>query len=96
VLALGYQIDSSVMAHVAQREMLHPQVSATGGRIPGRLDHTIMILSISVIVLAGLLLSFVAQTITNPLKDVISGVRALSHGDYAYSIKPGGNRGRTG
>jgi signal transduction histidine kinase len=57
-----------------------------------RVNHTIMILGISVIVLAGLLLSFVAQTITNPLEDLISGVKALAHGDYAYSIKPGGNR----
>jgi hypothetical protein len=53
-----------------------------------RLNRTIVILGLSAIVLAGLLLSFVSRTITQPLDDLVAGVRALAEGDYAYSSKP--------
>jgi signal transduction histidine kinase len=38
-----------------------------------------------------LLLSFVAQTITHPLDNLVSGVRALAMGNYTYSITPRGS-----
>ena len=57
----------------------------------GKLDQTILALGISALVCAGLLLSFVAGTITRPMDNLLAGVRALAHGDYAFSIKPRGS-----
>jgi signal transduction histidine kinase len=56
-----------------------------------RLTRTIVILGLSAMVLTGLLLSFVSRTITHPLDNLVSGVRALANGDYAYSINPRGS-----
>jgi signal transduction histidine kinase len=55
------------------------------------LNRTIVILGISAVVLATLLLGFVSRTITRPLEDLVSGVRALTKGDYTYSIRPRGS-----
>src|SRR5271163_4495394 len=56
-----------------------------------RLNRTILILGLTAIVVAGLLLTFVSRTITHPLDELLAGVRALAHGDYAYTIKPRGS-----
>jgi signal transduction histidine kinase len=56
-----------------------------------RLNRTIFLLGISAVALAALLLSFVAQTITHPLDNLVSGVRALALGNYTYSITPRGS-----
>jgi signal transduction histidine kinase len=56
-----------------------------------RLNRTILILGISALVIAGLFLSFVSKTITHPLDELVSGVRALAKGDYGYSINPRGS-----
>ena len=56
-----------------------------------RLNRMIFLLGISAVALAALLLSFVAQTITHPLDDLVSGVRALAMGNYTYSITPRGS-----
>jgi len=56
-----------------------------------RLNRTIFVLGLSAIVVAGLLLTFVSRTITHPLDELLAGVRALAHGDYAYTIKPRGS-----
>jgi len=56
------------------------------------LNRLIVILGISVVLLSTVLLGFVARTITRPLDNLVSGVRALSAGDYTYSIQPRGSR----
>ena len=56
-----------------------------------RLNRTILILGLSAMVLAGLLLNFVARTVTHPLDELVSGVRALAQGNYEYSINPRGS-----
>ena len=56
-----------------------------------RLNRTILLLGISAAALAAVLLGFVAQTITHPLDNLVSGVRALAVGDYTYSITPRGS-----
>jgi signal transduction histidine kinase len=56
-----------------------------------RLNRTILLLGISAVALAALLLSFVSQTITHPLDNLVSGVRALAVGNYTYSITPRGS-----
>ena len=53
-----------------------------------RLNWTILVLAISAILLAAILLRFVSSTITRPLDNLVSGVRALAKGDYTYSITP--------
>jgi signal transduction histidine kinase len=56
-----------------------------------RLNRTIFVLAISAVVLAALLLGFVSRTITHPLDNLVSGVRALAAGDYTYTITPRGS-----
>src|SRR5713226_5333043 len=56
-----------------------------------RLNRTIFILGASAVLLGALLLSFVSRTITHPLDNLVSGVRALAAGDYMFSITPRGS-----
>jgi signal transduction histidine kinase len=56
-----------------------------------RLNRMIVILVLSVVLFAALILTLVSRTITRPLDNLLSGVRALGSGDYAYSIKPRGS-----
>jgi signal transduction histidine kinase len=56
-----------------------------------RLNRTIFLVGISAVILAAILLTFVSGTITQPLDNLVSGVRALAGGDYAYSITPQGS-----
>jgi signal transduction histidine kinase len=55
------------------------------------LNRTIFGLALSAVVLAALLLGFVSRTITHPLDNLVSGVRALAAGDYTYSITSRGS-----
>jgi signal transduction histidine kinase len=55
------------------------------------LNRTILLLGISAVALAAVLVGFVARTITHPLDNLVSGVRALAVGDYTYSITPRGS-----
>jgi signal transduction histidine kinase len=55
-----------------------------------RLNRTIYILGASAVVFGALLFGFVSRRITKPLDNLVSGVRALAAGDYAYSITPEG------
>src|SRR5438034_9903320 len=48
-------------------------------------------IGISTVFLGALLLSFVSRTITHPLDNLVSGVRALAAGDYMFSITPRGS-----
>src|SRR4029077_9482678 len=56
-----------------------------------RLNRTIFVGGISAVFFALLLLRFVSGTITRPLDNLVSGVRALAAGDYTYSITPRGS-----
>jgi signal transduction histidine kinase len=56
------------------------------------LNTTVLVLGTAAVLLAALLLSFVARTITRPLENLVFGVRALAGGDYAYSITPRGSQ----
>jgi len=56
-----------------------------------RLNRMIVVLVISAVLFAALILTFVSRTITRPLDNLLSGVRALGGGDYAYSIRPRGS-----
>ena len=56
-----------------------------------QLNRTILVVGISAVLLALLLLRFVAGTITRPLDNLVSGVRALAAGDYTYAITPRGS-----
>lgn len=56
-----------------------------------RLNRTIFVVGATAVLLAGLLVGFVARTITKPLDNLVAGVRALATGDYQYSITPRGS-----
>ncbi len=56
-----------------------------------RLDRTILVLGACAVVFGGLLFGFVARTVTRPLDNLVSGVRALAAGDFSYSITPKGS-----
>ena len=56
-----------------------------------RLNRMIVILVISAVLFAAVILTFVSRTITRPLDNLLSGVRALGGGDYTYSITPRGS-----
>ncbi len=56
-----------------------------------QLNRTIAVVGLTTIVLAFLLLRFVAGTITHPLDNLVAGVRALAAGDYTYTITPRGS-----
>jgi signal transduction histidine kinase len=56
-----------------------------------RLDFSIYILGGLAVLLGGLLIAFVARTITRPLDNLVAGVKALASGDFTYSITPQGS-----
>jgi signal transduction histidine kinase len=56
-----------------------------------QLNRTILVVGLTAILLASLLLRFVSGTITDPLNNLVAGVRALAAGDYTYSITPRGS-----
>jgi signal transduction histidine kinase len=56
-----------------------------------QLNRTILVGGVSALFFAFLLLRFVSGTITSPLDNLVSGVRALAAGDYTYSITPRGS-----
>jgi signal transduction histidine kinase len=56
-----------------------------------QLNRTILVVGLTAILLASLMLRFVSGTITDPLNDLVAGVRALAAGDYTYSITPRGS-----
>ena len=55
------------------------------------LNRTIFGLGLAAILFAGLLFTLISRAVTRPLDNLVSGVRALAAGDYAYSITPRGS-----
>ncbi len=56
-----------------------------------RLDYTIYLMGGLAVLFGGLLVGFVARTITRPLDNLVAGVKALASGDFTYSITPRGS-----
>lgn len=56
-----------------------------------RLDYSIYLMGAIAVLFAGLLIGFVARTITRPLDNLVAGVKALASGDFTYSIIPRGS-----
>jgi signal transduction histidine kinase len=56
-----------------------------------RLDYSIYLMGGIAVLFAGLLIGFVARTITRPLDNLVAGVKALASGDYTYPITPRGS-----
>lgn len=55
------------------------------------LDKSIYLIGGITVLLGGLLIAFVARTITRPLDNLVSGVKALASGDFTYPITPRGS-----
>src|SRR3984893_8977948 len=56
-----------------------------------RLNNSIYLMAGLAVLFGGLLIGFVARTITRPLDNLVSGVKALASGDFTYSITPRGS-----
>ena len=56
-----------------------------------RLDYSIYLIGGFAVLFSGLLIGFVARTITRPLENLVAAVRALASGDFAYSISARGS-----
>ena len=56
-----------------------------------RLDYSIYLIGGMAVLFGGLLIAFVARTITRPLDNLVAGVKALAAGDFTYSITPRGS-----
>lgn len=56
-----------------------------------RLSYSIYLISGLAVLFGGLLIGFVARTITRPLDNLVAGVKALAAGDFTYSITPQGS-----
>ena len=56
-----------------------------------RLNYSIYSMAGLSVLFGGLLIGFVARTITRPLDNLVAGVKALASGDFTYSIKPRGS-----
>jgi signal transduction histidine kinase len=84
---------SSVLLHGALPSPVRCYVMMPLGPVNSfmnRLNRTIFILGASAILFGALLFGFVPSTITKPLDNLVSGVRALAAGNYTYSITPEG------
>jgi signal transduction histidine kinase len=84
---------SSVLLHGALPSPVRCYVMMPLGPVNSfmnRLNRTIFILGASAILFGALLFGFVSSTITQPLDNLVSGVRALAAGNYTYSITPEG------
>ncbi len=89
----SYQV-ASVMIHPGPSAPVTCYVLMPLGPVTAFVQHLnriIFVVGLSAIVLAAILLSFMARTITRPLDNLVAGVRALAAGDYAYSIRPRGS-----
>jgi signal transduction histidine kinase len=84
---------SSVLLHGALPTPVRCYVMMPMGPVNSfmrRLNRTIFILGASAIIFGALLFGWLSRKITKPLDNLVSGVRALAAGDYAYSITPEG------
>jgi signal transduction histidine kinase len=84
---------SSVLLHGALPSPVRCYVMMPLGPVNSfmrRLNRTIFILGASAIIFGALLFGWLSRKITRPLDNLVSGVRALARGDYAYSITPEG------
>src|SRR5579864_1726658 len=84
---------SSVLLHGALPSPVRCYVMMPLGPVSSfmrRLNRTIFILGASAIIFGALLFGWLSRKITKPLDNLVSGVRALAAGDYAYSITPEG------
>lgn len=89
----GYAF-SSVLLHGALPSPVRCYVMmplSPGNSFMRRLNRTIFILGASAIIFGAVLFGFLSRKITKPLDNLVSGVRALAAGDYAYSITPEGS-----
>ena len=92
-LDLDHYAFSSVLLHGALPSPVRCYVlmpMAAVNDFMGHLNHIVYILGASAVIFGAVLFGFVARTITKPLDNLVSGVRALAGGDYTYSISPEG------
>jgi len=94
LLITGQYAFSSVLLHGSSPSPVHCYVMmplAPVNTFIKRLSYSIFIAGGLAVLFGGLLLGFVARTITHPLDNLVAGVKALAAGDFTYSITPRGS-----
>jgi signal transduction histidine kinase len=56
-----------------------------------QLSDSIYLIGAFTVLFGGILIAFVARTITRPLDNLVAGVKALASGDFTYTITPRGS-----
>src|SRR5215471_8084687 len=56
-----------------------------------RLNQLLLALGVAALLAGSLLVFLISHTFTRPLNNLVAGVRALEHGDYAYPLPAVGN-----
>ena len=93
-LETGQYAFSSVLLHGSSPSPVYCYVMmplAPANTFVRRLDNSIYLICGVTVFLGGLLIAFVARTITRPLDNLVSGVQALASGDFTYPITPRGS-----
>ena len=85
---------SSVLLHGSSPSPVHcfvmmPLIPVSN--FTNRLTYSIYLMAGLAVLFGGLLIGFVARTITRPLDNLVAGVKALAAGDFTYSITPRGS-----
>jgi signal transduction histidine kinase len=85
---------SSVLLHGSSPSPVHcfvmmPLVPVN--TFTNRLNNSIYLIAGLAVLFGGFIIGFVARTITRPLDNLVSGVKALASGDFTYSITPRGS-----
>jgi signal transduction histidine kinase len=93
-LATDHYAFSSVLLHGSSPSPVHcfvmmPLVPVS--TFTKHLNNSIYLIAAFTVLFGGLLIGFVARTITRPLDNLVSGVKALASGDFTYSITPQGS-----
>ena len=57
----------------------------------GRLNHLLLGVGLVAILLGGVLIFFISDTVTRPLASLVEGVHALERGDYKYPLGASGH-----
>ena len=56
-----------------------------------RMNRLIVAVGVAAVLLGAAFVFFISHTFTRPLGDLVTGVRALSKGDFSFPLKNGGN-----
>ena len=93
-LATDHYAFSSVLVHGASPSQVYCYVMmplVPVNTFLKQLSYSICLIGGLTVLFGGILIAFVARTITQPLDNLVAGVKALASGDFTYTITPQGS-----